>query len=144
MCVQMSQSADVKAGAAGNGPSLQSKWIDRLSPALSASLLVDLIGVIAEYAAAHPLRWSATQHAPDVQLMGPLDEDGCSRRLLVSGVGIDIPVMAAALSDCPIGSFPISRHASDSNARCVRWTMVCRFTAWCWHVFGVARAQTAL
>jgi hypothetical protein len=64
----------VGASVSADGRSLRLKWIDRLSPALSASLLADLIGVIADYAAPHPLRWSAKPLAPRVKLMDPVDE----------------------------------------------------------------------
>jgi hypothetical protein len=129
------------AQASADGRSLRSKWIDRLSPALSVSLLADLIGVIADYAAPHPLRWSATRHAPAVKLTGPLDEDGCSRQL--SFRTGDNP-LNVALSDCSIGSLPISRTASALKGRCVQWTIICRLPHWTWHILGVGRAETAL
>src|SRR4051794_30347948 len=63
---------------------LRAKWSARLTPALVGSgLLSDLIGIIAEHALTCPLRWSPRCLGHRVQLMGPLDEDGCSPTVFI-------------------------------------------------------------
>jgi hypothetical protein len=74
--------ADTTAAAAAVvSKFLRTHWIERLRPALEQGGLVpELIGLIAEYSATHPLRWSASLRAPRALLAGPLDEDGAVAR----------------------------------------------------------------
>jgi hypothetical protein len=69
--------ADSKASV--SRATARKRWTERLTPALSGVLLSDLIGVIADYAGPHPLRFSAEHRGPRTRLLPPHDSDGCRR-----------------------------------------------------------------
>jgi hypothetical protein len=144
--LQMSMtSGDAKAPLRSDSRApARTRWAERLTPALSESLLSDLIGVIADYAAS--LRWSATAHAPRIRLSDPLDEDGCSRTIEgrhnpPDGVEDREPDPMygwnSAMSDSPIGELDC-----EPGGQCVRWAFRMLTGQVC--ALGVARADATL
>jgi hypothetical protein len=117
----------------------RSGWIDRLSPSLvDGGLLPELIGLIADYATALPLRWSPTLLGYCVSLTGVPDEDGCTREVSFNEV-----YPTGTLSHEPLCQFV--RDQKDSGL--VRWGFVPERTAdprAKYLVCGVARVNACL
>jgi hypothetical protein len=122
-------------------------WVERLNSALlSSALLPELIGVVADYAASRPPRWSASLRAPRVRLCNPLDEDGCSRTIDIEKYSRTRPEHKDTLGwQGAVSHEPLSTFPTDSDA-CVRWGFLVHA-----HseetpsaVFGVARAGASV
>jgi hypothetical protein len=115
---QMSSSAIVAdAKAPVSRAAARKRWAERLTPALSGVLLSDLIGVIADYAAPHPLRFSTEHRGPRTRLLPPRDSDGCSRTVQFYSMSDVTPWKEPAAPD-PAG--PRTRQVNRNGRRITR------------------------